>query len=326
MQHAVSRVLAESESLDGRLPAVPPGDRRGPGVGAGRLVEGGRRATALHCRGVWHAPGGRRRRLRRGDCAGATFAAGRGAAGAGLGDGRADLDRGRRPATSGAAARRARRGGGPARGLRLPGPGRRRGARRARILLPQRAPARTRTCCGPSRRSATRSASSWSGSGPRRRCGSPSGPSPRPSVGITISDARRPDEPIIYVNPAFTPITGYAGRRGPRAQLPVPPGPRDRPRRRSAEIRAALNERRECRVTLKNYRKDGTPFWNELAISPVLDAGGPADPLHRRPEGRHRGAAGARRRSGSATSSCRGSSSRSPTRSPSWTARGGSPT
>ena len=40
------------------------------------------------------------------------------------------------------------------------------------------------------------------------------------------------------------------------------------------ELRAALREERECRVVLKNYRKDGTPFWNELYVSPVHDEEG----------------------------------------------------
>ena len=39
------------------------------------------------------------------------------------------------------------------------------------------------------------------------------------------------------------------------------------------ELRAALKEERDCRVLLRNYKKDGTPFWNELSVSPVRDEG-----------------------------------------------------
>jgi light-regulated signal transduction histidine kinase (bacteriophytochrome) len=41
-----------------------------------------------------------------------------------------------------------------------------------------------------------------------------------------------------------------------------------------AAVREAIAEGREVRITLLNYRKDGTPFWNDLAISPVRDAEG----------------------------------------------------
>jgi PAS domain S-box-containing protein len=92
-------------------------------------------------------------------------------------------------------------------------------------------------------------------------------------VGITISDARLPDQPIVYLNPAFTTITGYSGDEVRGRNCRFLQGP-ETDRAVVAEIRAALNERRECRVTLKNYRKDGTPFWNELAISPVFDPSG----------------------------------------------------
>ena len=40
------------------------------------------------------------------------------------------------------------------------------------------------------------------------------------------------------------------------------------------EIRAALQEGRDCEVLVRNYRKDGTLFWNELRLSPVYDEGG----------------------------------------------------
>src|SRR5258707_9584682 len=39
-------------------------------------------------------------------------------------------------------------------------------------------------------------------------------------------------------------------------------------------MRAAIRARRDCAVEVLNYRKDGTPFWNALAIAPVQDADG----------------------------------------------------
>ncbi len=90
------------------------------------------------------------------------------------------------------------------------------------------------------------------------------------SVGIIITDARQDDHPIIYVNPAFAKMTGYTREeligRNPR----ILQGQESDPHEIEA-IRLALREGRSCLTTLKNYRKDGTSFWNELFISPVHD-------------------------------------------------------
>ena len=93
------------------------------------------------------------------------------------------------------------------------------------------------------------------------------------SCGIVISDARLPNNPLIYCNPAFEKITGYAqeevlGRncrflQGPQTDLDA-----------IDLIRQSVREGRGCQVVLRNYRKDGTIFWNDLTISPVHDASG----------------------------------------------------
>ena len=93
------------------------------------------------------------------------------------------------------------------------------------------------------------------------------------SCGIVISDARLPNNPLIYCNPAFEKITGYAqeevlGRncrflQGPQTDLDA-----------IDLIRQSVREGRGCQVVLRNYRKDGTVFWNDLTISPVHDASG----------------------------------------------------
>ncbi len=93
------------------------------------------------------------------------------------------------------------------------------------------------------------------------------------SVGIIITDARKPGNPIIYANPAFTRITGYA----PAEILGKSPGILQGPETDPGaieQIRRAVREGRDCHLTLINYRKDGTPFWNELVISPVRDEEG----------------------------------------------------
>jgi PAS domain S-box-containing protein len=93
------------------------------------------------------------------------------------------------------------------------------------------------------------------------------------SNGIVITDPKVPDNPIVYVNPAFEEISGYAAEevRGRNCRF-LQGGYHEQPA--LEELREALSEERECRVVLKNVRKDGTPFWNELYVSPVHDEEG----------------------------------------------------
>lgn len=93
------------------------------------------------------------------------------------------------------------------------------------------------------------------------------------SNGIVITNADRPENPIIYCNPAFEKITGYSSDEVLGRNCRFLQG-NDTDPAAIAQIRQALREEQECRVILKNYRKDGTPFWNELAISPVKDVNG----------------------------------------------------
>ena len=95
--------------------------------------------------------------------------------------------------------------------------------------------------------------------------------------GITIADLSLPDNPLIFVNPAFEEMTGYfsdelVGQNsrhlqnsdvGQKHQLNI--------------IREAIKNNKSCLVTLRNYRKDGSMFWNELSLSPIFnDAGEPS--------------------------------------------------
>jgi PAS domain S-box-containing protein len=90
---------------------------------------------------------------------------------------------------------------------------------------------------------------------------------------IVITDPNLPDDPLVYVNPAFEETTGYAaddalGRNCRFLQE------QDRDQPALAELRSAVSEGRQCTVVLKNYRKDGTLFYNELSIYPVRDEEG----------------------------------------------------
>ena len=91
--------------------------------------------------------------------------------------------------------------------------------------------------------------------------------------GITIADFQRPDRPIIYANGAFTRITGYEAEEVIGKNCRFLQGD-ETASEAVEEIRAALREERPCRVELLNYRKDGTPFWNQLSLGPLKNEQG----------------------------------------------------
>jgi PAS domain S-box-containing protein len=93
------------------------------------------------------------------------------------------------------------------------------------------------------------------------------------SCGITITDMRHPAQPLIFANAAFERITGYSCAEVIGKNCRFLQG-QDRQQPALTELRDALRQGTDCSVTLQNYRKDGTPFWNELVLSPVLDANG----------------------------------------------------
>ena len=91
--------------------------------------------------------------------------------------------------------------------------------------------------------------------------------------GICITDNLAPDNPVIYVNPAFEHITGYASAEVLGRNLRMLHGT-DSEQPELITVRAALKDARPCQVVLRNYRKDGSMYWNELKISPVRNEAG----------------------------------------------------
>lgn len=93
------------------------------------------------------------------------------------------------------------------------------------------------------------------------------------SQGVVITDATKPHNPIIDVNPAFEVLTGYhkdeiIGKSCSFLQAD------DNKQEAIEALRKAIANNKHIRVELRNYRKDGTMFWNELTISPVYDSNG----------------------------------------------------
>ena len=93
------------------------------------------------------------------------------------------------------------------------------------------------------------------------------------SNGVVISDPNQPDNPLIYVNRSFELMTGYPAEEVIGHNCRFLQGS-DVGQPALGEVRAAIREERDCEVLLRNYRRDGTLFYNELRLSPVHDERG----------------------------------------------------
>jgi len=91
--------------------------------------------------------------------------------------------------------------------------------------------------------------------------------------GIVLVDAIKPEHPVIYANPGFEALTGYWKAELVGRNLRFLQGD-DREQDGRNRLREALGRGETCRVLLRNYRKDGTMFWNEMTVLPLLDAEG----------------------------------------------------
>jgi len=88
--------------------------------------------------------------------------------------------------------------------------------------------------------------------------------------GIVIAEQEGEDNILIYVNKAFEALTGYSSddilyqdcrflQAGDRDQIGL------------QLVREAIASGQPTRQVLRNYRKDGSHFWNELSITPVFN-------------------------------------------------------
>lgn len=93
------------------------------------------------------------------------------------------------------------------------------------------------------------------------------------NAGVVVSDAQHPDMPIVYVNPMFEQMSGYTAAEvlGRNCRF-LQGGEQDQTS--LAAIRTAIRTQSNGYAKLRNFRKDGSLFVNELFISPVKDAQG----------------------------------------------------
>ena len=88
--------------------------------------------------------------------------------------------------------------------------------------------------------------------------------------GIVVAEQEGDDNILIYANPAFQRLTGYAVDDILYQDCRFLQGD-DRAQPGLAEIREAVRTLQPCRQIIRNYRKDGTAFWNELSITPAFN-------------------------------------------------------
>ena len=91
--------------------------------------------------------------------------------------------------------------------------------------------------------------------------------------GIVVANALAPDMPIEYVNPGFTRVTGYTATDILGRNCRVLQG-RDSDPGKVAQMREAIAHQHGITMETVNYRKDGTPFWNQITLKPLRNAAG----------------------------------------------------
>src|ERR1700732_3109096 len=91
--------------------------------------------------------------------------------------------------------------------------------------------------------------------------------------GVVLVDAQGSDHPVIYANPAFEALTGYSAAELVGRNLRLLQAD-DREQDARHRLREALAKGESCRVLLRNYRKDGTGFWNEMTVLPLRNGEG----------------------------------------------------
>ncbi|MBO1926896.1 PAS domain S-box protein [Thiomicrorhabdus sp. 6S2-11] len=88
--------------------------------------------------------------------------------------------------------------------------------------------------------------------------------------GIVVAEKEGNDTILIYVNSAFERLTGYSADEILYQDCRFLQG-EETAQQSVTEVRKAIDSNEPVRTILKNYRKDGSVFWNELSVTPFYD-------------------------------------------------------
>lgn len=90
---------------------------------------------------------------------------------------------------------------------------------------------------------------------------------------IFLTDNGQPDNPLEYVNPAFERMTGYSATEATGSNIRFLLG-NDMEQSGFQAIQESMRKACDAQAVLRNYRKDGSPFWCEWYIAPVRNEDG----------------------------------------------------
>lgn len=90
------------------------------------------------------------------------------------------------------------------------------------------------------------------------------------NAGLVITDALQEDNPIIYANPKFYDMTGYSEKEVLGKNCRFLQG-KDTDKAMVQAIKKCIAKRKKEKFVIKNYRKDGSSFWNEFHLAPVFN-------------------------------------------------------
>jgi PAS domain S-box-containing protein len=93
------------------------------------------------------------------------------------------------------------------------------------------------------------------------------------SEGITITDPRQDDNPLVYVNKAFERITGYSKEESIGKNCRFLQG-LETDKNSIKKIKKSMSDGCPVSIEILNYKKNGDKFWNMLNISPIKDESG----------------------------------------------------
>ncbi|GAA4296151.1 sensor histidine kinase [Aestuariibaculum suncheonense] len=91
--------------------------------------------------------------------------------------------------------------------------------------------------------------------------------------GIVITDALKPDNPIIYFNSTFQTLTGYSDDEILNHNIKFLQR-KDQNQKPLQKLKEAMLMGESCQATLRSYRKDGSMFWNDMYVFPITNSRG----------------------------------------------------